>query len=65
MIEYLTPKELETLKLLADGVKWDVIASTLHISRDTLKIHRNHIIEKLGANNTANAVYIAASAGII
>jgi DNA-binding NarL/FixJ family response regulator len=65
MIEYLTPKELETLKLLADGVKWDAIISELHITRNTLRVHRNHIIEKLGANNTTNAVYIAASAGII
>jgi DNA-binding NarL/FixJ family response regulator len=65
MIEYLTPRELETLKLLADGVKWDVIASTLRISKQTLNHHRKTIIDKLGANNTANAVYIAASAGII
>jgi DNA-binding NarL/FixJ family response regulator len=65
MIEYLTPKELETLRLLADGTKWDVIASTLRISKQTLNIHRRHIIEKLGANSTVNAVYIAVSSGLI
>jgi DNA-binding NarL/FixJ family response regulator len=65
MIEYLTPRELETLKLLADGVKWDVITSTLHISKQTLNHHRKTIIDKLGANSTVNAVYIAVSSGLI
>ena len=64
-VEYLTTQELVILKLLADGVKWDTVVSNLHISRFTLNAHRRHIIDKLGAENTTNAVAVAIKSGII
>jgi len=44
----LTPRELEIVKLVAEGHTTDEIASTLVISKRTVEHHRSHILEKLG-----------------
>jgi two-component system response regulator NreC len=64
-VEYLTVREVQTLQLLADGKKWDTIAASLHISKNTLNNHRARIMDKLGAVDTCNAIYIATKSNII
>jgi len=47
------------LKLLALGHSANSISKSLFISEWTVKDHRKHILEKLRAKNTCNAIYIA------
>jgi DNA-binding NarL/FixJ family response regulator len=57
--ERLTARELEVLKLLADGLDQDQIASRLFISPKTVGTHIEHILAKLGVRSRAQAVAIA------
>ncbi len=52
----LTKRELEVLRLLADGNTNKAIADTLVISGGTVKFHVNSILRKLRAANRAEAV---------
>lgn len=52
----LTKRELEVLRLLADGNTNKAIADTLVISGGTVKFHVNSILRKLHAANRAEAV---------
>jgi DNA-binding CsgD family transcriptional regulator len=52
----LTPRELEILDLLRQGLRNKEIAATLFISPSTVKVHVQHIREKLGARTRAEAV---------
>lgn len=55
----LTERELQVLKLLALGLTNTEIAVELFISPHTVKTHVNHIYEKLGVNDRAQASVIA------
>jgi len=61
----LTPRELATLKLLADGKANKEIASALDISERTVKSHLAHLFEKLGATSRTEAVKIATRRGLV
>jgi len=61
----LTPRELSTLKLLADGKANKEIASALDISERTVKTHLAHLFEKLGATSRTEAVKIATRRGLV
>jgi DNA-binding NarL/FixJ family response regulator len=61
----LTPRELEVLQLIADGLGGHQIARTLYVSDDTVKTHVSHVLNKLGATSRANAVAIAIRSGLI
>ena len=61
----LTPRELETLKLLAEGLPNKAIASRLGISEHTVKFHVNSILGKLGAQSRTEAVTRATRLGLI
>jgi two-component system NarL family response regulator len=61
----LTPRELATLKLLADGKANKEIASALEISERTVKTHLAHLFEKLGATSRTEAVKIATRRGLV
>jgi DNA-binding NarL/FixJ family response regulator len=52
----LSPRELEVLDLLAQGLKTRDIASLLYISESTVKVHVHHIFEKLDVRTRAEAV---------
>ena len=52
----LSPRELELLELLADGLPNRTIARTLFISEATVKTHLVHIYDKLGVDNRTAAV---------
>lgn len=52
----LTPRELEVLELLAEGLDQAEIASRLFISPKTVATHIDHILAKLGVHSRAEAV---------
>ncbi len=64
-IEPLTPRELEVLQLLAEGLPNKGIASRLGISDQTVKFHVASICGKLGALNRTSAVRTAIARGLI
>jgi DNA-binding NarL/FixJ family response regulator len=55
----LTPRELEVLRMLADGLAQDEIARDLFISPKTVSTHIEHILQKLGVRTRAQAVALA------
>ena len=60
----LTEREIETLKLVAQGLGNKEIAAELHISENTVKTHVRHILEKLGLSNRAEAAAYAVKTGL-
>jgi DNA-binding NarL/FixJ family response regulator len=63
--EPLTPRELEVLNHLAQGLQNKEIAAKLIISERTVKFHVSSIMGKLGAGNRTEAVSIAAQQGLV
>ena len=61
----LTPRELATLRLLADGKANKEIATELDISERTVKTHLGHLFEKLGATSRTEAVKVATRRGLV
>ena len=61
----LTPRELEALRLLAEGLPNKGIAARLGISEHTVKFHVNSILGKLGAQSRTEAVTRATRLGLI
>jgi DNA-binding NarL/FixJ family response regulator len=64
-VEPLTPRELEVLRLLSEGLGNKVISRRLHISEHTVKFHVGAIMMKLGAGSRTEAVTLAARRGLI
>jgi len=64
-VEPLTPREVEVLQLLAEGLSNKRIGSRLGISEHTAKFHVNAILGKLGAQGRTEAVVRAARLGLI
>jgi ATP/maltotriose-dependent transcriptional regulator MalT len=60
----LTPREIEVLALLADGLTNNQIASRLFISDKTASVHVSHILTKLSVPNRAAAAATAHRLGI-
>ena len=65
LVETLTPRELEVLQLLAEGLPNKAIAYRLQISEHTVKFHVNAIMSKLGAQSRTEAVVQATRLGLI
>jgi DNA-binding CsgD family transcriptional regulator len=63
-LERLTSRELQILRLIAEGLANKNIASRLNISIRTVEAHRSHIIKKLGIKTTAALVKYAISNGL-
>lgn len=63
--ERLTPREVEVLGLLADGLSNKQIGVELGISDHTVKFHVNSILDKLGAETRTEAVVRAARLGLV
>ena len=57
--EPLTNRELEVLRLMKQGLLSKEIADTLQISINTVNSHRQNILQKLKANNSAEAINFA------
>ncbi len=61
----LTAREIEVLRLVAEGNRNQDIAARLFISEETVKAHLKHIMMKLDATDRTQAVTIAVRRGII
>jgi len=61
----LSDREREVLRLVADGQPTKQVARTLGITERTVKFHVNSIFHKLGAENRAQAVALAAQRGLL
>lgn len=61
----LSERELEVIKLVAEGYSGQEIAKRLFITERTVRFHINSIFNKLGANNRAQAVAIASQLGML
>jgi LuxR family transcriptional regulator, maltose regulon positive regulatory protein len=65
LVEPLSERELEVLRLVARGDSNQQIAQALVIALDTVKRHMTHIFEKLGVNNRVQAVARARALGLL
>jgi DNA-binding NarL/FixJ family response regulator len=64
-VDPLTPRELEVLKLVAEGHTSDEIADLLVISRKTVDRHRANMLEKLGMRDRVELTRYAIRRGLI
>jgi DNA-binding NarL/FixJ family response regulator len=58
-LDQLHPREREVLELLAAGMHNREIATTLHISENTVKYHVGNILRKLSAGSRVQAAALA------
>jgi DNA-binding NarL/FixJ family response regulator len=63
--EKLTAREVEVLRLMADGLTNKAIGAQLQISPNTVKYHVNTILSKLGAQSRTEAVVRGGRLGLI
>lgn len=61
----LSARELEVLRLLADGMSIPTVARTLFVSHSTAKTYVARLYEKLGAGNRAQALLAALRLGLL
>ncbi|MGE0041036.1 MAG: response regulator transcription factor [Vicinamibacterales bacterium] len=61
----ITPRELEILERIAEGLSNREIAERLHVSESTVKTHSSRVFDKLGARRRTQAVQIGKSLGLI
>ncbi|MCC6313388.1 MAG: response regulator transcription factor [Thermomicrobiales bacterium] len=61
----LSPRELEVLRLVADGLPNKAIARELGISEHTVKFHVGSVLGKLGAGSRTEAVTLATRRGLL
>jgi NarL family two-component system response regulator LiaR len=61
----LTEREMEVLRLLAQGCPNREVAHSLRISEDTVKTHIRHILAKLKVQSRTQAILIAMRMGLV
>lgn len=61
----LTPRELEILQLMADGLSNKEIAERVFVSENTVKTHSSRVFDKLGARRRTQAVQLGKSLRLI
>jgi LuxR family maltose regulon positive regulatory protein len=65
LIEALTERELEVLRLLAAGRSNAELAAELFVERSTVKTHLIHLYSKLGVHSRTQAVARARALGLL
>lgn len=65
LLAEFTPRELDVLRLLADGHDTQALARRLGIAPHTVEWHVTHVIEKLRVHSKLQAVIAAARLGLI
>jgi len=61
----LTQRELEILRMIVDGKSNKEIAAALHLSANTVAVHRANIMDALGIHKTAELVVYAIRNGLV
>jgi DNA-binding NarL/FixJ family response regulator len=61
----ISEREIEIIKLIAEGCINKEIADRLFLSNHTINTHRKNIMQKLGINNTSGIVLFAVKEGIV
>lgn len=61
----LTNREKQIVFLASNGQKQAEIATSLRISRETVKFHMNSVRSKLNAKNAVHAVALAVGGGLL
>ena len=61
----LTPREVEVLQLICDGLSNRAIAAKLNLSVNTVAVHRANIMDALGVHKTAELVVYAIQHGLV
>jgi DNA-binding CsgD family transcriptional regulator len=64
-IKTLSPREIEILQMVKDGLLSKEISGQLCISLHTVNTHRQRILEKLDADNSLEAVKYASALGLL
>jgi LuxR family maltose regulon positive regulatory protein len=65
LIEPLSEREVQVLKLIAEGFSNREIASKLVLSLNTIKVHTSNIYGKLGVNSRTQAIARARGLGLL
>ena len=65
IVDDLSPRETEILRLVASGMDSEAIAELLSLSPKTVRNHHYAIKAKIGARNDAHLVWLAARAGLV
>ena len=61
----LTDRELEVIRLLAEGLTNGQVAEKLHIATPTVRFHLQNIVEKMGVSTRTEAIVVAAKNNIV
>jgi DNA-binding CsgD family transcriptional regulator len=61
----ITPRELEVLELIAQGMSNREIAGKLFVSENTIKTHSSRVFDKLGARRRTQAVQLGKELGLL
>jgi DNA-binding NarL/FixJ family response regulator len=61
----LTPREIELVRMVAEGLRNKAIATRLSISEGTVKVHLHNIYEKLGVDGRLELTLVAQQKGLL
>jgi DNA-binding CsgD family transcriptional regulator len=61
----ITPRELDVLRLIAEGLSTREMADRLCVSENTIKTHCSRVLDKLGASRRTQAVQVGKQLGLL
>lgn len=65
IFDSLSDRQLEVLRLVAEGLSNNQICQQLEVTLETVKTHVLHIYQRLHARNRAHAVHLAHAHGLL